>query len=156
MPTKWCTTDDVSDKLSFVKGSSITPDIIDKRIEDARNVIVEKLAGKFSTDVLTGWDSAAIGDIPPQVRRLTAMLAVALILQECVPDEIISDRSCKAYGFHREAMEVIEAIRRDEIIVAASQTDSTAVGTNQTKLKSSTYGDTKFCNTNRMTRFSGE
>jgi hypothetical protein len=156
MPTKWCTTDDVSDKISFVKGSSITPDIIDKRIKDARNVIVEKLAGKFSTDILTGWDDVAIGNMPPQVRRLTAMLAVALVLQECVPDEIISDRSCKAYGFHREALDVIKAIRADEIIVATSQTDSTSVSANQTMIDSSTYGTTKLCNSDRMTRFAGE
>lgn len=154
MPARWCTEDDVQKKLTFLSGSDIDSTKIEPRIDQARDDIIQKFGGKFSADVLATWTNEKT--VPPQIRWATTYLAAAYVLHECTDNESYSDRSSKAYGYKREAEDMISLIREDKIVLVTSQSDSTAVSGNVTVISSSTYGTTKAFNTDKMDRFSGE
>lgn len=153
MSILWCTNEDVADRIAFLSADTIDSSHIIPRIERARDNIIDWLGGKFSVDTLAAWTDE--NTVPPRIRAICAMEAAALVLHELTDNEVISDRTSKAYGFRREVTDTIQRIRDDELIVATSQTDSSAVGTQNVILKSSTHGDTPVYSDERMDRFTG-
>lgn len=122
----WCEAADVELYLGSVTGRNFDESHIETNIGSARDRIIERLAGKFPTETLDAWD-AALDAVPPSIRRITAKLAAAYLLEGFADGQSTADVTSCAGGYYRDCTQSLDDIKRNSASVVTSQADSAPV-----------------------------
>lgn len=125
---QWCESSDVELLLSGVSGANFDASVYPQAIEDARDTMITKFAGKYSTSTYDLWD-ADIADVPNTIGKICAKLAAASILEIYTEGNSIGDTTSKAGSFYKWSMDRINELKSDTSTLATGESDNTPVAT---------------------------